>query len=196
MISVIDYGAGNLHSVENALRACEASHELVRDRDALKRAAKIILPGVGNFGQMMRALDALDLRDPLVEALASGVPFLGVCLGLQALFEASEEAPGERGLGIFPGVVRRFTALRVPHMGWNTLRRLRESNLLAGAGEQPFVYFANSYYAPLLDATSAACDYGTPFSAVIERAHISAVQFHPEKSGAAGLRIFRNFVCS
>ena len=196
MISVIDYGAGNLHSVENALRAFGATHELVRDPAGVARADKIILPGVGNFGQMMRALDRLELRRPLLDRFDAGVPLLGVCLGLQALFEASEEAPGERGLAIFPGVVRRFTGLRVPHMGWNTLRRTRDSQLLEGGGEQPFVYFANSFYAPIIEATSASCEYGIEFSAVIEHKNICAVQFHPEKSGAAGLRIIRNFACS
>jgi imidazole glycerol phosphate synthase glutamine amidotransferase subunit len=196
VISVIDYGAGNLHSVENALRFCGAEHELIQDAASLTRATKIILPGVGNFGQMMRALDALKLREPLVDAIRRGVPFLGVCLGLQALFEASDEAPGERGLGIFPGAVRRFSGVRVPHMGWNTLDRVRQSSILEGAGERPFVYFANSYYAPVVAAASAVCDYGTPFSAVIESGALCAVQFHPEKSGAAGLRIFNNFACS
>jgi len=197
VISVIDYGAGNLRSVENALQAAGADYELAKDATALRRGDKIILPGVGHFGQMMRALEGRDLRQPLLDRIASGVPFLGVCLGLQALFESSEEAPGERGLAIFPGTVRRFDAdRRVPHMGWNSLRRVRESPILEGAGEEPFVYFANSYYAPVIAATSACCEYGTPFSAVIERENIAAVQFHPEKSGAAGLRIFRNFACS
>jgi imidazole glycerol phosphate synthase glutamine amidotransferase subunit len=193
VISVIDYGAGNLRSVENALRAAGAGHEVVRDPARVALASKIILPGVGHFGQMMRALDQLELRGPLLERIAAGVPFLGVCLGLQALFEASQEAPEERGFAIFPGTVRKFTGRRVPHMGWNTLHRLRPSPLLESAGDQPFVYFANSYYAPVIQATSASCDYGAEFSAVIERANICAVQFHPEKSGAAGLRIIKNF---
>lgn len=196
MISVIDYGAGNLRSVENALRAAGAAHQLTHDAAGIARAEKIILPGVGNFGQMMRALGQRGLRAALLDRIAAGVPFLGVCLGLQALFESSEEAPGERGLAIFPGVVRRFAGLRVPHMGWNTLKRTRDSKILEGAGHQPFVYFANSFYAPVIEATSAACEYGAAFSAVIERETVFAVQFHPEKSGAAGLRILRNFACS
>ena len=196
MISVIDYGAGNLYSVENALRACGAGHELVRDSAGVVEAKKILLPGVGNFGQMMRALDRLELRQPLLDRIAAGVPLLGVCLGLQALFDSSEEAPRERGLAIFPGMVRRFTDLRVPHMGWNTLVRTRDSRLLEGIGTLPFVYFANSFYAPVMDATSASCEYGVEFSAVIEQKNVAAVQFHPEKSGDAGLRIIRNFACS
>jgi imidazole glycerol-phosphate synthase subunit HisH len=197
VISVIDYGAGNLHSVENALRAAGASHQLIHDRGGVESTGKIILPGVGHFGQMMRALDRLEMRGALLDRIAAGVPFLGVCLGLQALFESSEEAPAERGLAIFPGVVRRFGAdQRVPHMGWNTLQRVRQSRLLEGTGDQPFVYFANSYYAPTVLEMSASCEYGTIFAAVIEHQNISAVQFHPEKSGPAGLRVIRNFACS
>lgn len=195
-ISVIDYGAGNLHSVENALHEVGARHELIRDAAALSRAQKIMLPGVGHFGQMMHALDRLQLRDALVERLRGGVPFLGVCLGLQALFATSEEAANAKGLAILPQNVCRFVAqVRVPHMGWNTVERIGESRLLEGAGERPFMYFANSFYAPVCDATAAACEYGEHFSAVIERENIFAVQFHPEKSGAAGLRVIRNFVC-
>jgi imidazole glycerol phosphate synthase glutamine amidotransferase subunit len=163
----------------------------------LWRASKIILPGVGHFGQMMRALDEMDVRDALIERIRAGIPFLGICLGLQALFESSEEAPEQRGLGLLPGTVSRFRDVeRVPHMGWNSLDRLRASPLLEGTGERPFVYFANSYYAPVVAATSASCDYGSPFTAVIETGNISAVQFHPEKSGPVGLAIVRNFVCS
>jgi len=196
VISVIDYGAGNLHSVENALRATGAAHELIRDAASIERAIKIILPGVGHFGQMMRELDRLELREPLVDRIKSGVPFLGVCLGLQALFAGSEEAAEVRGLGIFKGIARRFDASqRVPHMGWNALDRVRESRLLEGTGERPFAYFANSYYAPVCDAAAATCEYGERFTAVIEQANIFAVQFHPEKSGAAGLRMIGNFLC-
>ena len=197
MITVIDYGAGNLRSVENTLREVSAEHEVTRDPAKIASATKIILPGVGHFGQMMRALDELKMRAPLIDRIGAGVPFLGVCLGLQALFESSEEAPAERGLAIFKGVVRRFSGeQRIPHMGWNNLDRVRESRLLEGLGDRPFVYFANSYYAPAVPETSASCEYGAVFAAVIEHRNISAVQFHPEKSGAAGLRIIRNFVCS
>lgn len=197
MISVLDYGAGNLRSVENTLGAIGVERELIRDRAGLRRATKIILPGVGHFGQMMRALDELDVRGALIERIRAGVPFLGICLGLQALFESSEEAPQHHGLGLLEGTVRRFRDVeRVPHMGWNSLDRLRESRLLESTGERPFVYFANSYYAPVCGATSASCDYGGAFSAVIESGNISAVQFHPEKSGPVGLAIVRNFVCS
>jgi imidazole glycerol phosphate synthase glutamine amidotransferase subunit len=194
--SVIDYGAGNLRSVENALDAIGATHELIRDAAGVRAAEKIILPGVGHFGQMMRALDQLDLRGAIVERIAAGVPFFGICLGLQALFESSEEAPDQKGFGILPGIVKRFAeGQRVPHMGWNQLCRHGESRLLAGLDETPFLYFANSFFAPA-DAASAICQYGVEFAAVIEHDNISAVQFHPEKSGVAGLQIVRNFVCS
>jgi glutamine amidotransferase len=195
VISILDYGAGNLRSVENTLGAIGAEYELVRDAGALRRATKIILPGVGHFGQMMRALDEMQVRDALVERIRAGVPFLGICLGLQALFESSEEASEARGLGLFAGRIEKFSgAVRVPHMGWNSLQRARESRLLEGTGETPYVYFANSFYAPAVRESSAICSYGVRFAAVIEHANIYAVQFHPEKSGAVGLKIVGTFV--
>jgi glutamine amidotransferase len=197
VISILDYGAGNLRSVENTLGAIGAEYELARDADALRRATKIILPGVGHFGQMMKALDELQVRDALMERIGAGVPFLGICLGLQALFEWSDEAPEARGLGVFPGRIEKFRGeARVPHMGWNSLERVRESRLLEGAGEAPYVYFANSFYAPAVAEASVICTYGVRFSAVIEHKNIHAVQFHPEKSGAIGLKIVSNFACS
>jgi imidazole glycerol phosphate synthase glutamine amidotransferase subunit len=197
VISILDYGAGNLRSVENTLGAIGVEYELVRDANALRRATKIILPGVGHFGQMMRALDDLRVREALLERIGGGVPFLGICLGLQALFESSEEAPEARGLALFPGRIEKFRGeARVPHMGWNSLERTRESRLLEGTGEAPYVYFANSFYAPAVAEASAICAYGVRFSAVIEHNNIHAVQFHPEKSGAVGLKIVSNFACS
>jgi imidazole glycerol phosphate synthase glutamine amidotransferase subunit len=195
VISVIDYGAGNLRSVQNALDAIGVPHQLISDPAHLHSADKIILPGVGHFGQMMGELDHLSLRGSILERIHAGVPFFGICLGLQALFERSDEAPKAYGLGILPGVVKRFGAgLRVPHMGWNRLLRRGESRLMTGL-DQPYVYFANSFYA-ISNAASATCSYGVEFAAVIEHENIAAVQFHPEKSGAAGLQIMRNFVCS
>ena len=197
MITILDYGAGNLRSVENTLGAIGAEYELVRDAGALRRASKIVLPGVGHFGQMMRALDEMRVREALVERIRASVPFLGICLGLQALFESSEEAPEARGLGILAGRIEKFRGdTRVPHMGWNSLERTRESRLLEGTGETPFVYFANSFYAPAVAEASAVCTYGVTFSAVIEHSNVCAVQFHPEKSGAVGLKIVSNFICS
>lgn len=195
MISVFDYGAGNLQSVQNTLGAIGAQYELIRDAVAIEHSHKLILPGVGHFGQMMRALDTMGVREAIVNRIRVGIPFLGICLGLQALFESSEEAPEVRGLGIYPGVVRRFQGdVRIPHMGWNQLQPVFESRMLHGTGEQPYVYFANSYYCPLIAETSAICEYTRPFTAAVERFNVCGVQFHPEKSGAVGLQIVRNFV--
>jgi imidazole glycerol phosphate synthase glutamine amidotransferase subunit len=195
MISVFDYGAGNLQSVQNTLGAIGAQYELIRDAPGVDRSHKLILPGVGHFGQMLRALDTLGVRDAIVNRIRVGIPFLGICLGMQALFESSEEAPDERGLGIYPGVVRRFQGeMRIPHMGWNQLQRVVESRMLKDTGDNPYVYFANSYYCPLIAETSATCDYSRTFTAVIERYNVCGVQFHPEKSGAIGLQIVRNFI--
>jgi imidazole glycerol phosphate synthase glutamine amidotransferase subunit len=199
MISIFDYGAGNLRSVQNTLGAIGAQYELIRDAEALRRATKVILPGVGHFGQMMRALDDMNVRGALIETLRAGVPFLGICLGLQALFTASEEAPEERGLGVFPGQVKRFQGdMRIPHMGWNQLDCVRPSRLLRNIcnkpGEHPYLYFAHSYYAPVVPATAATCEYSLPYTAVLEHDNVAGVQFHPEKSGDLGLKIVRNFV--
>jgi glutamine amidotransferase len=150
---------------------------------------------VGHFGQMMRALDQMQVRDSLLERIRAGVPFLGICLGLQALFESSEEAPEARGLSLYQGMVRRFPAgARVPHMGWNQLDARIESRLLAGLDPLAFVYFAHSYYAPAVSATAASCTYAVPYTAALEAGNTFGVQFHPEKSGPAGLRIVKNFV--
>jgi imidazole glycerol phosphate synthase glutamine amidotransferase subunit len=181
--------------VQNTLGAIGAEYELIRDAEGLRRATRLILPGVGHFGQMMRALDEMRVRTALLETLRAGVPFLGICLGLQALFASSEEAPEERGLGLFEGQVRRFQGdMRIPHMGWDQLERVRPARLLEGTGDKPFVYFAHSYYAPVVPATAAICEYSVPYTAVLERDNIYGVQCHPEKSGELGLKIVRNFV--
>lgn len=195
MIAIFDYGAGNLRSVQNTLGALGWEYTLVRDAAGLQAASKIILPGVGHFGQMMRALDALSVRPALLDRIAAGVPFLGICLGLQALFEASEEAPEERGLGVYPGLVRRFPLdARVPHMGWNELAVRRESKVVRNLSARPFVYFAHSYYVPENERASALCTYEVPYTAVLECGNVYGVQFHPEKSGPVGLQIVRNFL--
>ena len=195
MIAIFDYGAGNLRSVENTLAEIGASYHVVRDIQGLERAEKIILPGVGHFGQMMRALDTMSVRQALIDRIRARVPFLGICLGLQALFTSSEEAPEERGFGIFDGVVRRFAGdVRVPHMGWNSLELRGPSRLLAGLGANPYLYFAHSYYAPVAPVTAATCTYTVPYTAVLENGTIFGVQFHPEKSGPLGLKVVRNFV--
>jgi len=195
MIAIFDYGAGNLQSVQNTLAEIGATYTLTRDSDGLRAASKIILPGVGHFGQMMRALDALRVRETLLERIAAGVPFLGICLGLQALLADSEEAAEAPGLGLYPGTVRRFPLdARVPHMGWNQLETKAPSKLLANLAPQPYVYFAHSYYVPENRATTASCTYAVPYTAVLEDRNIFGVQFHPEKSGPVGLQIVRNFL--
>jgi imidazole glycerol-phosphate synthase subunit HisH len=196
MIAILDYGAGNLRSVVNALVALGVRHEVVRDAAGLDRASKIILPGVGHFGQMMRELDRMRVREVLVKRIRAGVPFLGICLGLQALFERSQEAPQAAGLGLFSGEVQRFPGdVRVPHMGWNKLEvGPAEPRLLRNVGPAPWVYFAHSYYVPVVAGTAAQCSYGVPFTAALEHENILAVQFHPEKSSQTGLRIVQNFV--
>lgn len=195
MIAVFDYGAGNLRSVQNTLGAIGAQYSVVEDAAGLRAATKIILPGVGHFGQLIRSLDAMRVRTTLLECIDEGVPFLGICLGMQALFESSEEAPEVVGFGKFAGVVKRFPVdARVPHMGWNEIEPRCESRLLANIGPKPYVYFAHSYYVPVCDVTAATCTYGEPFSAVLESGNIFGVQFHPEKSGPLGLKIVKNFV--
>ena len=185
MITILDYGAGNLRSVQNTLSELGCQYVLINSPDGLRSATKILLPGVGHFGQMMRALDALGVREPLLDRLHAGVPFFGICLGMQALFETSEEAADVRGLGLYPGSVRRFPAgARVPHMGWNQLEP-----------DGRHVYFAHSYYVPQCPQTSAACTYGdTRFTAMLHCGNVHGVQFHPEKSGAAGLAIVKDFL--
>jgi imidazole glycerol phosphate synthase glutamine amidotransferase subunit len=195
MITIFDYGAGNLRSVQNTLAEIGAGYTLVRDAAGIRQATKVILPGVGHFGQMMRALDELEVREALLERIGAGVPFLGICLGLQALFQVSEEAPEVKGLGIYPGSVRRFASdARVPHMGWNELEPRPGCRLLANLEARPYVYFAHSYYVPETTVTAATCTYTVPYTAVLESANVFGVQFHPEKSGPVGLRIVKNFL--
>ena len=195
MITIIDYGAGNLRSVENTLGAIGAAYELTRSPEGVEKATRLILPGVGHYGQIMRALDELGLRQTIIGKLRGGTPFLGICLGMQALFESSAEAPDESGFGLFAGRVERFAVdARVPHMGWNDLDVKPDSKLLAGVGPRPFVYFAHSYYVPLCDAAKAVCTYTVPYTAALESGNVFGVQFHPEKSGALGLKIVRNFI--
>jgi len=185
MIAIFDYGAGNLRSVQNTLAELNCPYTLVNDSAGLHAATKILLPGVGHFGQMMRALDALGVRQTLLDRIHAGVPFFGICLGMQALFESSEEAPEVRGLALYPGKVRRFPAgARVPHMGWNSLEPTDR-----------YVYFAHSYYVPECPQTAAACTYNhLRFTAMLHCNNVQGVQFHPEKSGPVGLKIVRDFL--
>jgi imidazole glycerol-phosphate synthase subunit HisH len=193
--TIVDYGAGNIRSVQNTLDELGSPYQTTNDSNLILAATKIILPGVGHFGQMMRALDELQLRLPLLVRIDDGVPFLGICVGLQCLFEVSEESPDSAGLGYFAGSIKRFQGpVRVPHMGWNSLTRSKPSRLLEGLEEEPFTYFAHSYYAPVVAATAATCTYIHPYSAVLEQHNVYAVQFHPEKSSQTGLRVIKNFL--
>ena len=198
MIAIFDYGAGNLRSVENTLDSIGAKYEIVSTADGLRQADKIILPGVGHFGQFIRSIDSLGVRETFRERIAAGVPFLGICLGMQALFESSEEAPELSGLAVYPGEVRRFASgARVPHMGWNELELQGRPRLLQKVGERPYVYFAHSYYVPAEAAgerAAAICEYGIRYAAAIESANVFGVQFHPEKSGDIGQQVVRNFL--
>ena len=195
MIAVIDYKAGNLTSVLKTLRAAGAEPVLTDDPAVAARAQKLILPGVGHFSAT-RFLEERGLTAAVRERVAAGVPFLGICVGMQWLFEGSTEAASVPGFGAFPGQCDRFTTrqLKVPHVGWNSLEIREDSRLLAGLSQQSFVYFTHSYCAPVGNGTVAVTEYGQPFSAAVERDNIMGVQFHPEKSGEAGLRILENFV--
>ncbi len=198
MITIIDYGMGNLRSVAKALEhlglACEVTAEPAR----LARAERAILPGVGAFGDAMAELERRDLIAPLRDFAASGRPLIGICLGMQLLFESSEESPGVAGLGLVPGSVRRFTpGLKVPHMGWNRVRQARPSPLFEGIGEGEYFYFVHSYYvdpAPAAgEVIAGVTDYGIEFGSVLSRGNLFATQYHPEKSQAMGLRMLSNF---
>jgi imidazole glycerol phosphate synthase glutamine amidotransferase subunit len=195
-ISLIEYDAGNLPSVERALARQGIETERVATPEAVGRATALILPGVGHFGQLMRTLDTRGLMTPLKESISRGIPLLGICLGLQALFQSSAEAPDDAGLGIFPGGVAALPATaKLPHMGWNQVRRVQPSVLLEGIPASAYFYFAHSYAAlDAGDATVALCDHAAPFVAILERGNVFAVQFHPEKSGDSGARVLANFV--
>jgi imidazole glycerol phosphate synthase glutamine amidotransferase subunit len=195
MIALIDYGAGNVGSVLKAVQYLGYSAQPAASPEHLNGAEKLILPGQGHFGQMMKALEDRQVLKLLRDAIAAGKPFLGICLGLQALYEASEEAPGVAGLGILRGKVGRFEGVfKVPHIGWNELTIRRPSKLLDGISPSSFVYYCHSYYGPVTEETTAVTEYGQRFAAVVEKDNICAVQFHPEKSGEVGLRVLRNFL--
>lgn len=194
-IALIDYGAGNVPSVERALQRLGTSSQRVTQPEELAKASTIILPGVGHYAAIIRALDAQNLRSSLLQAISRGIPFLGICLGLQTLYASSEEAPALCGLGILPGVVMSLPhTLKLPHMGWNSIRIQKLSPLLDGLADAEYFYFAHTFAAAPSESTVAVCDYGAPFVAVLQRDNIFATQFHPEKSGAAGARLLQNFI--
>ena len=195
-VTLIDYGAGNVTSVERALQRLGAASERSSSPERIAKAEALLLPGVGHYASLIRALDERALRGPLLDAIQRGVPFLGVCLGLQALYETSEEAPDLAGLKLFPGSVRSLPAtVKLPHMGWNQLKLSKASVLLAGISADTYFYFAHSFAATGANGEAVAlCNHGADFAAVIERGNIFGVQFHPEKSAEAGAQLLRNFL--
>jgi imidazole glycerol phosphate synthase glutamine amidotransferase subunit len=194
--TLIDYGAGNLPSVERALHRLGAESDRAITPEAIRSAAALILPGVGHYAAFVAALDKRNLREPILESIQRGVPFLGICLGLQALYDSSEEAPELDGLHLLQGVVRSLPhKVKLPHMGWNTLRRTNSSVLLNGIADEAYFYFAHSFAVSTADPSIVACcSHGQEFAAVVEKKNIFAVQFHPEKSGQAGARVLQNFL--
>jgi imidazole glycerol phosphate synthase glutamine amidotransferase subunit len=197
-VALVEYGAGNLPSVERALARLGVESERVASPEALARADAVILPGVGHFGALMRQLGAQGMIAPLQEYIRGGRPFLGICLGLQALFASSDEAPEDTGLAMFPNRVAALPATaKLPHMGWNQLQRAGESRLLEGIPQNEYFYFAHSYAAMAAEGASVAtCDHGARFIALLERGNLYGVQFHPEKSGSAGAKLLSNFLQS
>jgi glutamine amidotransferase len=197
VIAVLDYGIGNLRSAEKALQHLGVDAALTTDPDVARRAKGVVLPGVGAFGRCMEQLRESGLEPVVHEAVEAGKPFLGICVGMQMLFDTSEEAPGSKGLGIIPGEVRKLTVTsqRLPHMGWNTLTITHGSVLFDGIDNGSWLYFVHSY-APVPDdpaVVAATTDYGGEVVAAVERDHVWATQFHPEKSAAKGLLLLSNF---
>ncbi len=193
MIAIVDYGAGNLNSVKKAFQHIGADALVTSDPASLAAADKIVLPGVGHFSAL-GTLDRMGLRDAMSQSARAGKPLLGICLGMQWLFDGSEEAPQIAGTGLFSGTCRHFpSSVKSPHVGWNSLTVQKNSRLLRGLAQDTFVYYTHSFHAPVVAATTGASEYGLRFSAAVEQDNIFGVQFHPEKSGPAGLLILKNF---
>ena len=194
MIAIVDYGAGNLNSVKKAFDYLGADVMVTDQPEAVAAADKIVLPGVGHFSSL-QALNRTGLREALLQSTGAGKLFLGICLGMQWLFDGSEECTEIAGAGIFPGKCRQFpSSVKSPHVGWNSLVIQEGSRLLRGIAQESFVYYTHSFHAPLVAATTAATEYGLQFAGAVELGNIFGVQFHPEKSGPVGLRIVKNFV--
>ena len=200
MIAIIDYDAGNIKSVEKALQKLGEDACITRDKDVLLKADKVILPGVGAFGSAMEKIHKYGLCDIIHEIVKKGTPFLGICLGLQLLFEESDEAPGVKGLGVLPGKIVKIPdqngTLKIPQIGWNSLQFPNEGRLYKGLNEGCYVYFVHSYY---LQAKEESCvvattEYGVNIHASVEKDNVFACQFHPEKSSTVGLKILENFI--
>ena len=199
MIAIIDYDAGNIKSVEKALVSLGQDVCVTRERDVILRADKVILPGVGSFGDAMKKIRNYDLESVIMEVIRKKTPFLGICLGLQLLFERSDESPGVKGLSVLEGEILRIPDkenLKIPHIGWNSLNYPNEGRLFKGLSEESYVYFVHSYYLNAKDKkiVKATTEYGTLIEASVEKDNVFACQFHPEKSSDIGLRILKNFV--
>ena len=198
MIAIIDYDAGNIRSVEKALKFLGHDTCLTRDRDVLLRADQVILPGVGNFGDAMQKLEQYQLIGTIKEIVSEKIPFLGICLGLQLMFEKSEEAPGVPGLGLLKGEIKRIPpaeGLKIPHMGWNSLSLQNAGRLFKDIPQETYVYFVHSYYLKAADPqiVKATTDYSVTIDASVEQDNVFACQFHPEKSSRYGLKMLENF---
>ena len=199
MIAIIDYDAGNIKSVEKAMLLLGQEVKITRDKDEILNADKVILPGVGAFGDAMGKIRQYGLEDVIKEVVKKGTPFLGICLGLQLLFESSDETPGVEGLGILKGKILRIPdkeGLKIPHMGWNSLKFPVKGRLFKGLPEDSYVYFVHSYYLSAEDETivTATTEYSTIIHASVEQGNVFACQFHPEKSSDVGIAILKNFV--
>lgn len=199
MIAIIDYDAGNMCSVEKALIALGEEPAVSRDAETILKADKVILPGVGSFGDAMGRLHQYGLVDVIHQVVEKGTPFLGICLGLQLLFESSEESQGVKGLGVLPGKILRIPdcpGLKIPHMGWNSLSIAPGARLFQGIENGAYVYFVHSYYLKAADESivAASTEYSTHIHASVERGNVFACQFHPEKSSDVGLKILKNFI--
>ena len=199
MIAIIDYGAGNLHSVKNALDFLGAKSIVTGDSETILNADKVILPGVGAFGDAMKCLEKSGLVETVKAVAKSGKPLLGICLGLHLMFEESDETPGVKGLGIFKGKIVKIPekdGLKIPHMGWNSLKIRPEAKLFHGIEDGAYVYFVHSYYLKAEDESvvAASTEYSTIIHASVERGNVFACQFHPEKSGKEGLAILKNYI--
>ena len=199
MIAIIDYDAGNIKSVEKALNYLGEEAIITRDHDEIVNSDKVILPGVGAFADAMEKIRHYGLEDTIHEVVEKNIPFLGICLGLQLMFESSDEGPGVKGLGLLPGKILRIPKsgdLKIPHMGWNNIKVKEGSRLFKGLPDNPYVYFVHSYYLQAADPSivTATTEYGTLIHASVEKGNIFGCQFHPEKSSRVGMKILQNFI--
>ena len=198
MIAIIDYGAGNVQSVYKALKYIGCDCKITRDKNEIINANGAILPGQGSFGDCMRSMIEYDIRDTVLDYIRSGKPFLGICVGLQLLFEGSEESEGTEGIGVFRGKIKRIPngeGLKIPHMGWNSLSFMNREGIFRDIDDNPYVYFVHSYYldSPDKSSVTAQTEYGVTIDAAVMKDNITATQFHPEKSGDVGLKMLKNF---